>query len=82
VFCSFLDQVEINRFFAKKIKKIKVQDCAKSASKTMKNIKNISMAWHGLAMAFACYLSWSASLGGPYTYTGKRTYVLTDVQPA
>jgi hypothetical protein len=32
VFCSFLDQVEINRFFAKKIKKIKVQDCAKLSS--------------------------------------------------
>jgi hypothetical protein len=32
VFSSFLDQVEINRFFAKKIKKIKVQDCVKSAS--------------------------------------------------
>jgi hypothetical protein len=31
-FCSFLDQVEINRFFAKKKKKIKVQDCVKSAS--------------------------------------------------
>jgi hypothetical protein len=25
VFCSFLDQVEINRFFAKKIKKIKIK---------------------------------------------------------
>jgi hypothetical protein len=34
MFCSFLDQVEINRFFAKKIKKIKVQDCVISASKT------------------------------------------------
>jgi len=32
VFCSFLDQVEINRFFAKKIKKIKVQDRVKSGS--------------------------------------------------